>query len=117
MTFCRDCQAAIEWHKTAEGRNVPIDPLPRPDGDFMFDAALRVVRAPLDLRRAVREANARGEVHKKKLYKVHLDTCTKRRAPAAFICERRGCTVQGRHLHCFECGETDHLAEACPDGG
>jgi hypothetical protein len=107
VSFCDSCGATVVWHKTAEGKNIPLDPAPRPDGDFMFNAALRVVRAPLDLQRAVREANARGEVHAKKLYKVHMDTCLKptpRRAPR-------------EEMRCFRCGEPGHFVKDCEEDG
>lgn len=43
MAFCKSCNAVIEWHKTAEGRNIPLDPEPHQQGNLTFDSAMRVV--------------------------------------------------------------------------
>lgn len=61
MSFCRGCSAVIEWHKTAKGKNIPIDPDPHPDGNITFDESARSVYAP------------KGS--KPKMYRSHFATC------------------------------------------
>ena len=105
MSWCKGCNARIEWHKTAEGKNIPIDPDPHPDGNVTFDAKLRVV---------VAEPGS-----KPKMYRSHFATCPKadkfrRRQPVT--CEVDGCTESGWHRHCHRCQATDHLAADCPEG-
>jgi hypothetical protein len=112
MAFCRGCNARIEWHKTAAGKAIPLDPDPHPDGNITFDSAARVVYA------------AKGS--KPRMYLSHFATCPKadefRKAKAKpFKCDwtdlLQPCERKDQHRHCFECGETDHLAEDCPRGG
>jgi hypothetical protein len=72
MAFCKGCGQAIEWHKTAEGKNIPIDPEPHEDGNLTFDERMRVVYA------------AKGS--KPRMYKSHFATCPK----AAEFRKKRG---------------------------
>jgi hypothetical protein len=102
MSFCDNCGAKVEWHKTAAGANMPIDPDPHPQGDYGF-VKVRLVRAKPGTHR--------------KMYRSHLDTCPKKRvAPARrapFVCDLDGCEVQQPHRHCFKCKSVYHLAEEC----
>lgn len=34
---CRGCSARMEWVKSADGKNVPLDPEPHPDGNIVID--------------------------------------------------------------------------------
>jgi hypothetical protein len=115
MTFCKDCNANVEWHKTAAGRDMPIDPLPMslsPEaarnvrGLYYFDGRLRLVSV-LQLKPS--------DPTPKRVYSSHFDTCTKRRPAPAFVCDRRGCDVKERHRHCYRCGSVDHLADDCQE--
>jgi len=103
MAFCKGCNATIEWHKTSEGKNIPLDPDPHPEGNLTFDARLRVVVA------------ARGS--KPKMYRSHFATCPKagefRKRPVS--CDREGCELTTQHRHCFKCGSTEHLANECEE--
>jgi hypothetical protein len=105
--FCDKCGAKVEWHVTKAGANMPIDPGPSPGGRFYFGPGLRLFPA------------APGS--KTKMYACHWDTCPKKgeQAPrrAGFICDRPGCDLDGRHFHCYRCGETDHFANECESGG
>ena len=108
MAFCKGCGKTIEWHKTAAGKSIPLDPDPHPDGNLTFDEAMRVVVVP------------KGS--KPRLFLSHFVTCVKadqfrRKNPKAVTCPTEGCNLTTPHRHCFECGATDHLAEDCPDGG
>lgn len=102
--FCRACGARVEWHPTRDGAQMALDPDPHPQGSFYFGPGLRLFKGRHGL--------------KPKMYRCHWDTCPKKgqepRRPA-FICERRGCDVEGRHLHCFRCGSTEHLANDCEE--
>jgi hypothetical protein len=42
---CKSCQRQVRWVKTAEGRNMPLDVSPSPDGSIMVlaDGRSRVV--------------------------------------------------------------------------
>jgi hypothetical protein len=103
MAFCDDCGKAIEWHKTAQGKSIAMDPDPVADGKFAFDVRARVVQALSTSR---------------KRYACHFDTCAKRgQGPrrAASSCDREDCTIATPHRHCFTCGGTDHLADDCPE--
>lgn len=106
MAFCKGCGALIEWHKTAHGNDIPIDPEPHPEGNLAFNAAMRLVQY--------------RPGQKPRMYRAHFVTCTKpdvARKPSAFVCDRRGCDVDGPHRHCYKCGDTDHLADECPEDG
>lgn len=39
MSACRSCGAPIEWCVTTKGRNMPLDPEPRDDGNLVKDGA------------------------------------------------------------------------------
>ena len=62
MAFCKGCGANIDWHKTADGKNVPVDPEPVPNGNLHFEAGLVVYGKATDGR---------------KLYVSHFATCPK----------------------------------------
>jgi hypothetical protein len=108
MAWCKGCGAKIEWWKTVAGKNMPVDSDPHPEGNVQIDVAANIVRVvPVGSH--------------KPLYRSHFVTCEKagdfrRPKPKAFVCGRAGCGVDGSHLHCFECGAVDHIAEDCPDG-
>lgn len=102
MSFCKGCNAKIEWHKTAAGKSIPLDPDPVPNGNITFDAALRVVYAKPGT--------------KPKMYLSHFVTCPKAdafRKKRPSLCDREGCELTTEHRHCFTCGGTDHIASAC----
>jgi hypothetical protein len=104
--FCRDCGKLIEWHPTAAGSRMPIDPDPHPDGVYAFDASMRLTRM--------------GHGARQRMFRSHFDTCTKRnlrKPPAPFKCEFDGCTRPDRHRHCWQCGGMDHLANECTSEG
>jgi hypothetical protein len=73
---------------------MPIDPEPKPDGEYYFDARMRL---------------AWGRPGSKpRMFKCHWDSCTKKgQAPRAEVDEReRGC---------FRCGVSDHWVAECPE--
>jgi hypothetical protein len=111
--FCDACGAKVEWHLTAAGKNIAMDPEPHPDGQFYFGSGLKLTR----LRRY---DNLRAG---QKMYRCHWDTCPKKgQAPrrAATVrddCERWDCTRTDRHPgHCHACGSTEHFVADCPEG-
>jgi len=103
MAFCKGCNATIEWHKTAAGKPIPLDPDPHPQGNLTFDSRLRVVVAEIG--------------SKPKMYRSHFATCPKagefRRAPST--CSREGCDRTDKHFHCYRCGSTEHFANVCEE--
>jgi Zinc knuckle len=106
VSFCKGCSAMIEWHKTSDGKNIPLDPDPHAQGNLTFDERLRVVY--------MRPGS------KPKMYRSHFATCPKAvefRRPAEPACEHDGCERTDRHLHCRRCGATDHFASECPEAG
>lgn len=112
-TFCDACKAKVEWHVTAAGRSMPIDPEPHDEGRFYFGAGLKLTSGAPGTRR--------------RMYRCHWDTCAKgaeaskrglkAASPTADQCERWNCEEEGRHLHCFKCGSTEHFANECESGG
>lgn len=104
MAFCKGCGAKIEWHKTAAGKSMPIDPEPHPEGNMAFDASMRLVQYRPGQR--------------PRMYRAHFVTCPKReefRRPRAVICDRPGCEIDTTHRHCRNCGALDHFAADCPE--
>lgn len=98
--FCRACGAPIEWHPTATGSFMPIDPSPTPAGVFAFNGRMQLARAEVGSR--------------PRMYVCHWDVCAKGAKPeAAPPCDREGCDRKDRHRHCFKCGSTWHLASDC----
>jgi hypothetical protein len=91
MNTCRSCGAELEWALTAEGHRIPLDKVPVPDGNIVFDyerpeatevqpgqapaverrLIARVLKAP-ELAR-LREESLPGLA--RKLYKSHFATC------------------------------------------
>lgn len=103
MAFCKSCGAAIEWHKTTAGKNIPIDPEPHPEGNVAFERGLAVVTKP-------------GS--KPKMYRAHWSTCPnadQHRSSARPACDREGCDRTDNHRHCYRCGGTDHFANVCEE--
>jgi hypothetical protein len=102
--FCKGCGAKVEWLPHRDGRTVAIDPEPTADGTLAFGPGMQLGPAT-----AV----------SKRRYRYHITVCPnpeKARAKApAQTCDREGCGRTDRHLHCFRCGETDHLANDCPE--
>lgn len=105
-TFCDACGAKVEWHLTAAGKNIPIDPDPRADGKFYFGAGLKLVFA--------------SPGTKPRMFACHCDVCPRkgqgpRRAPEPREdCARWDCDRTDRHPgHCHRCGATDHFAADC----
>jgi hypothetical protein len=37
MNVCRSCGASIVWQVTARGKRMPLDAVPRPDGNVVVD--------------------------------------------------------------------------------
>lgn len=98
--FCKACGQRVEWHPTANGASMPIDPDPHPDGVFVFNSRMKLAREA---------ARSRA-----RMFRCHWDTCPKGAKPERrSSCNREGCDRADRHLHCFRCGETDHLADEC----
>lgn len=99
--FCKACGKPVEWHPTASGSSMPIDPDPHPEGTFGFVAGMKLARLGLGAK-------------KPRMYRCHWDTCAKGAKPERpAACDRDGCARTDRHLHCFRCGSTDHLASEC----
>lgn len=63
MSFCKPCGAVIHWYKTTNGKNIPVDPDPHPDGNVQID----VIR---NIARVVRQGSVDGPV-----YRSHFVTC------------------------------------------
>ncbi len=61
--FCKACNQKVEWHQTAAGRWMLLDPEPHPEGRFAFDGRLRVIGVPPGSR--------------PRTYRCHYDTCPK----------------------------------------
>jgi hypothetical protein len=36
MSTCKSCGAPVRWARTDAGKNIPIDPDPRPDGNIQL---------------------------------------------------------------------------------
>src|SRR5262245_43988340 len=105
MAFCKGCGQAIDWYKTAAGKNMPIDPDPHPDGNVYIDVVRNVA--------VVAAVGA-----KPKMYRPHWATCVKAgqfRATPRPACDHEGCERTDRHTHCRRCGTTDHWVAECPE--
>ncbi len=106
-SFCRDCGKLVEFHPTAGGKMMPIDPDPHPEGTFGFNLRMQFVRMPPGTR--------------PRMYRSHFETCTKagargmRALARPEACDHDGCEMTGPHRHCFRCDATDHLATECPE--
>jgi hypothetical protein len=37
MSECKSCGAELEWARTVEGHRIPLDKVPVPDGNILFD--------------------------------------------------------------------------------
>ena len=75
VTFCKACGKVVEWHPTAGGSSMPIDPDPSPDGNFAWDGRLRLIRVVPGTR--------------PRAYRCHWDTCAKGAKPERqTTCER-----------------------------
>lgn len=113
--WCDACKARVEWHVTAAGARMPIDPDAHPLGNMYFGRGLKLTTGAPSSR--------------PRMYRCHWDTCAKgntaskkalKAGDAQHIdqCERWACfrDPDDGHRHCFKCGEVDHFAPACPDG-
>jgi len=61
--FCKACGKPVEWHPTAGGSSMPIDPEPHAEGVFAFDGRMRLARVHLPVGRYSRmraTSNLRG---------------------------------------------------------
>ena len=100
MAFCKGCGAVIEWHKTSDGKNIPVNPDPTPRGNLVFDERARMVY--------MRPGS------KPKMWASHFSTCPEAESfRKQASCDRSDCERTDRHFHCFRCGSTDHLADEC----
>jgi hypothetical protein len=88
---CKSCGAELEWAITTEGNRIPLDRVPVPDGNIIFDyeatgaTTVRPGEAPAVERRLVARvltktqlARLRGEALpglEPRLYKSHFATC------------------------------------------
>ena len=103
-SFCKACGQLVEGHPSVTGAMISIDPDPHPEGTLRFAAGMRLQTA------------APGTA--KRMYRPHLRTCSSPKAAtarASFVCDREGCEIETRHLHCYRCGSTDHLANNCEE--
>lgn len=77
MIACRSCGAPIQWATSTQGRVVPVDLQPSPDGNLVLVAEGRVTRA---LNTAVSEGPRHAEVQAalaagSPRFKSHFATC------------------------------------------
>lgn len=104
MAFCDRCGSKVDWHETADGRRIALDPDPHSEGTYAFDRRAKVERAP--------------QRSRAKMYRSHFETCPKKgeapRRRSPFICSELGCERADRHVHCRGCGE-DHFVADCPE--
>lgn len=111
-TFCDACKARVEWHPTHNGRSMPIDPEPHAQRRFYFGAGLKLHVGVAGIR--------------PRMYRCHWDTCAKgneasKRGLRATgnhddECAKWDCEREDRHLHCFRCGDVDHLSPEGKEG-
>lgn len=67
MTACRSCGAPIRWARTANGKAMPLDPDPSPNGNLALDGETVIVCG----KTAAEQRRANGEA----LYLSHFATC------------------------------------------
>lgn len=108
MAFCKACNQKVEWYPSVDGKDLCIEPDPKPEGNLKFDKRMKLEFAPV------------GST--KRMYVLHINVCAKadllRRQIGASKapCDKwEGCTRTDRHLHCFNCGSTEHLAGDCDE--
>ena len=92
--FCRACGARVEYHLTASGAKMAIDPEPHPEGHYYFGQGLRLAKGRRGL--------------KPRMYRCHWDTCPKKgQAP------RRA--AQTEESLCYRCHKPGHFADVCEE--
>ena len=100
MKFCKACGQPVEWHPTVTGKQMLIDPDPHPEGRFGFNGRMQLASMPPGTNR--------------RMYRCHWDTCPKGAQPLQpGACGHDDCTRTDGHRHCYKCGSTEHLANAC----
>lgn len=104
MSFCKGCNAIVEWHPRAVGSDIAINPEPHPDGMLAFNSSMKLERAPKGSR--------------PRMYRGHLLTCSnpekaRNASPSLATCDIEDCDRTDRHFHCFKCKATDHFVAEC----
>jgi hypothetical protein len=63
MSFCKSCGAVVHWYKTNNGKNIPLDPDPHPEGNVQINVVQNVATV-------VRPGSVDGPA-----YRSHFVTC------------------------------------------
>lgn len=113
MATCIHCNATIEWKTLLNGSKIPIYPAPRDDGGLMYTGDKAGTMTKYDGSSATRYRShfldckkLALSLHKRKYIALGRETPE---------CSIEGCEIPGRHMHCFKCESTEHLADVCEE--
>lgn len=78
-TPCKECHRPIRWCLSSNGKRMPIDPVPVPDGNVIIDGSLRDERTGQEYPRALVLGKADQPKDDVERFVAHFATCPNRR--------------------------------------